>query len=101
MARASMRCDQPSLFEGLLAGFMAFGGLTRTSIFDNASTAVKRVLRGRNREENEAFAAFRGGLALHVALAAPAKGNVHHGAVFAFTGQSHRLRTRGKSSKSA
>ena len=24
---------------------------------------------------------------------------VHHGAVFAFTGQSHRLRTRGKSSK--
>jgi len=26
---------------------------------------------------------------------------VHHGAVFAFTGQSHRLRTRGKSSKDA
>jgi DNA replication protein DnaC len=26
---------------------------------------------------------------------------VHHGAVFAFTGQSHRLRTRGKSSKNA
>jgi transposase len=75
MARASMRCDQPSLFEGLLAGFAAFGGLTRTSIFDNATTAVKKVLRGRNREENEAFAAFRGGLALHVAFAAPAKGN--------------------------
>jgi transposase len=75
MARASMRCDQPSLFEGLLAGFTAFGGLTRTSIFDNASTAVKRVFRGRTREENEAFASFRGGLALHVAFAAPAKGN--------------------------
>jgi len=26
---------------------------------------------------------------------------VHHGAVFAFTGQSHRLRTRGKEPKSA
>ncbi len=75
MARASMRCDQPSLFAGLLAGFAAFGGLTRTSIFDNASTAVTRVLRGRNRAENEAFTAFRGGLALHVAFAAPAKGN--------------------------
>ena len=75
MARASMRCDQPSLFAGLLAGFMAFGGLTRTSIFDNASTAVRRILRGRNRAENEAFAAFRGGLALHVEFAAPAKGN--------------------------
>jgi transposase len=75
MARASIRCDQPSLFAGLLAGFMAFGGLTRSSIFDNASTAVRRILRGRNREENEAFAAFRGGLALHVVFAAPAKGN--------------------------
>jgi len=75
MARASMRCDQPSLFAGLVAGFTAFGGLTRTSIFDNASTAVTRVLRGRNRAENEAFTAFRGGLALHVAFAAPAKGN--------------------------
>ena len=75
MARASMRCDQPSLFAGLLAGFTAFGGLTRMSIFDNASTAVTRVLRGRNRAENKAFTAFRGGLALHVAFAAPAKGN--------------------------
>jgi transposase len=74
-ARASMRCDQPALFAGLLAGFTAFGGLTRTALFDNAPTAVKRVLRGRNRTENEAFAAFRGGLALHVTFAAPAKGN--------------------------
>ncbi len=74
-ARTSMRCDQPSLFAGLLAGFTAFGGLTRSAIFDNASTAVRRVLRGRNREENETFAAFRGGLALDVRFAAPAKGN--------------------------
>jgi transposase len=74
-ARASMRCDQPSLFAGLLHGYTIFGGLTRSAIFDNASTAVKRVLRGRNREENEAFTAFRGGLALEVEFAAPAKGN--------------------------
>jgi transposase len=74
-ARASMRCDQPSLFAGLLQGYTAFGGLTRSAIFDNATTAVKRVLRGRNREENEAFTAFRGGLALEVEFAAPAKGN--------------------------
>jgi transposase len=75
MARASMRCDQPSLFEGLLAGYIAFGGVTRTSIFDNASTAVRRILGGRHREENEAFSAFRGALSLNVAFAAPAKGN--------------------------
>ncbi len=75
MARASLRCDQPALFAGLLAGFTAFGGLTRTAIFDNASTAVKRILRGGNRDDNEAFTAFRGALALHVSFAAPAKGN--------------------------
>jgi len=74
-ARASMHCDQPALFAGLLSCFTTLGGLTRSAIFDNASTAVVRVLRGRNREENEAFAAFRGALALHVEFAAPAKGN--------------------------
>ena len=75
VARASIRCDQPSLFAGLLWAFTRFGGLTRTAVFDNASTAVRRVLRGRSREENDAFAAFRGGLALNVEFAAPAKGN--------------------------
>ena len=70
-----MRCDQPALFAGLLAGFTTLGGLTRSSIYDNASSVVVRVLRGRKRTENEAFAAFRGGLALDVTFAAPAKGN--------------------------
>jgi len=32
MARASIRCDQPSLFEGLLAAFLAFGGLLLAGI---------------------------------------------------------------------
>ena len=49
--------------------------LKRSAAFDNAKTAVTRVLRGRNREENEAFSAFRDALALHVEFAAPAKGN--------------------------
>jgi transposase len=75
VARATIHGDQPSLFTGLLWAFTRFGGLTRTAVFDNASTAVRRVLRGRTRDENEAFAAFRGGLALNVEFAAPAKGN--------------------------
>jgi transposase len=74
-ARASMRCDRPSLFRGLLEAFQSFGGLPRTAVFDNASTAVIRILRGRKRVENDAFAAFRGALALSVEFAAPAKGN--------------------------
>jgi transposase len=75
IGRASMRCDQPALFAGLLAGFTAFGGVTRSSIFDNASTAVTRILRGRDRDQNTKFAEFRGGLSLNVEFAAPAKGN--------------------------
>jgi transposase len=74
-ARASMRCDRPSLFAGLLAACTTFGGTPRTSIFDNATTAVKRILRGTSRTENDEFSAFRGALLLDVQFAAPAKGN--------------------------
>lgn len=74
-ARASMREDRPSLFAGLLGALTAFGGLPRSAVFDNATTAVVRVLRGRDRTENKAFAEFRGALALNVEFAAPAKGN--------------------------
>ena len=74
-ARASMRCDRPSLFTGLLAACTTFGGTPRRSVFDNATTAVKRILRGTSRTENDAFAAFRGALLLDVEFAAPAKGN--------------------------
>ena len=74
-ARASMRCDRPSLFAGLLAACTTFGGTPRTSVFDNATTAVKRILRGTSRTENDEFAAFRGALLLDVQFAAPAKGN--------------------------
>ncbi len=74
-ARASLRCDQPSLFAGLLEACVSFGGTPHTSIFDNPKTAVRRILRGRSREENDAFAAFRGSLILNVQYAAPRKGN--------------------------
>ena len=56
-ARASLRCDRPSLFAGLLEACANFGGTPRTAIFDNPKTAVTRILRGRSREENDAFAA--------------------------------------------
>jgi transposase len=74
-ARTSLREDRPSLFAGLLAAFEAFGGLPRYAVFDNAKTAVTRILRGRDRKQNDAFAGFCGALALRVEFAAPAKGN--------------------------
>jgi len=74
-ARASFRCDQPSLFAGLLEACENFGGTPRTAIFDNATTAVRKILSGRSRDENETFTAFRGSLVLDVQFAAPGKGN--------------------------
>jgi len=74
-ARTSMREDRPALFTGLLAAFAAFGGLPRYAVFDNAKTAVTRILRGRDRKQNDVFAGFSGALALRVEFAAPAKGN--------------------------
>jgi len=74
-ARVSFREDQVALFAGILGAVVHFGGIPRVGVFDNAKTAVTRILRGRNREENEAFRAFCGGLALEVEFAAPAKGN--------------------------
>lgn len=74
-ARASHRQHQPALFTGLLRAVQFFGGIPRVAIFDNAKTAVKRILKGRDREENPAFLAFRGALALEVQYAAPRAGN--------------------------
>jgi len=74
-ARISWRCDQPALFAGMLEAFIAFGGVPRTAVFDNASTAVKKVLTGRSRDQNITFRAFCGALALPIAFAAPARGN--------------------------
>jgi transposase len=74
-ARVSFREDQVALFAGILGAVVHFGGVPRIGIFDNAKTAVTRILRGRNREENAAFRAFCGALALEVEFAAPAKGN--------------------------
>jgi transposase len=74
-ARVSPRSDRPALFAGILEAVMAFGGLPREAVFDNASTAVTRVLRGRKREQNPAFREFCGALALEMQFAAPARGN--------------------------
>lgn len=74
-ARASHRVDRPAIFEGLLGAVQAFGGLMHTAVFDNPKTAVDKVLRGREREQNPVFAAFCGDLTLGVEFAAPRKGN--------------------------
>ncbi|MHC4579793.1 MAG: IS21 family transposase [Planctomycetota bacterium] len=63
------------LLDGIASAFAHFGGVTRRAVLDNTSLAVKRVLKGRDREETDDFHAFRGAYALHVDFCAPAKGN--------------------------
>jgi len=50
---------QEAFFEGHIQAFRFFGGVPRAVTYDNLKTAVHRVLEGRNREEQAAFAAFR------------------------------------------
>jgi transposase len=74
-ARCYRSEDRPALFDGLVGSCVSFGGVAREGIFDNATTAVKRVLRGRDRQVNAEYAALCGSLALGMQFAAPAKGN--------------------------
>jgi transposase len=62
------------LLDGILSAFAWLGGLTERAVLDNTSLAVREVLRGPEREENRAFHAFRGELALHADFCAPRKG---------------------------
>ena len=50
---------QEAFFEAHVRAFDFLGGVPREIVYDNLKTAVKRVLEGRHREEQDAFVAFR------------------------------------------
>ncbi len=50
---------QEMLLDGQIRGFGWYGGVFPTVVFDNLKTAVKRVLRGKARIEQDRFTAFR------------------------------------------
>ena len=50
---------QEAFFEGHVRAFQFLEGVPREISYDNLKAAVKRVLEGRNREEQAAFIAFR------------------------------------------
>lgn len=66
---------QEALFQGHLDAFNYFGGVPKTIVYDNMKTAVKKVLEGTKREEQEAFIAFRSAFLFDAQFCAPAKGN--------------------------
>ncbi len=50
---------QQAFFDAHLHGFDFFGGIFPVLIYDNLTSAVRKVLRGRNRQEQESFVKFR------------------------------------------
>ena len=62
------------LLDGINHAFEVFCGLPERIVLDNTSLAVRRVLRGADREETDAFHAFRGSFPLGADFCAPAKG---------------------------
>lgn len=58
-AMAFEAANQESFCEGQLRAFEEFGGCTARAAYDNLKSAVKKVLVGGEREENEFFKSFR------------------------------------------
>lgn len=50
---------QEAFFEGHVRAFDFLGGVPHELVYDNLKVAVKRILEGRNREEQATFIAFR------------------------------------------
>ncbi len=57
--RVYMTQAQEAFFDGLADGFATFHGVPHRVRFDNLTPAVTRVLKGRDRQENERFIALR------------------------------------------
>ena len=57
--QAFPRCTQQAFLEAHVAGFEFFGGCVATCRYDNLSSAVKTVLKGRRRVETDRFVALR------------------------------------------
>jgi transposase len=85
MAFPSQR--QEAFFAGHVAAFHHFGGVPQRLSYDNLKTAVKRILQGRNRQEQESFVAFRSHYLFASRYCTPnqghEKGGVEHGVGYA------------------
>lgn len=69
------RMVQEAFFEGHNNAFCFFGGVPRAITYDNLKTAVEKILKGKNRIENERFSAFRSAWLFDSRFCNPGKGN--------------------------
>lgn len=71
------RETQQAFLEGHVEAFAAFGGVFHTVRYDNLTSAVKRVLRGRRRKETDRFVALRSHYLYESAFCRPGKEGAH------------------------
>lgn len=78
---------QEAFLEGHVQAFHHFGGIPHRLTYDNLTTAVRRVLEGRNRKEHETFVVFRSHYLFESNFTTPGqahqKGGIEHGVGFA------------------
>ncbi len=73
--RAYPRATQQAFLEAHEAAFDHFGGVFRVLRYDNLGSAVRKILRGREREETIRFIAFRSHWGFEASFCTPARGN--------------------------
>lgn len=64
-----------ALLQGHVDAFEFFGAVPQTITYDNLMTAVKKILEGKNREEQERFTQLRAHYLFESHFCEPAKGN--------------------------
>jgi transposase len=73
--RAYPHASQQAFLEAHEFAFHYFGGVFATLRYDNLASAVKKILRGHQREETERFIAFRSHWGYQADFCNPARGN--------------------------
>jgi transposase len=73
--RAYRRATQQAFLEGHEWAFRYFGGVFRQVRYDNLKSAVKKILRGYQREETARFIAFRSHWGFTAEFCNPGRGN--------------------------
>jgi len=73
--RAYPNQKQEMFFDGHMECFSYFGGIFETLVYDNLTTAVKKILKGHSRIEQTSFIAFRSYYTYNARFCNPAKGN--------------------------
>ena len=80
---------QQAFFDGHIHAFHFLGGIFRTLIYDNLTTAVEKVLKGKDRREQKEFIKFRAHYNFEARFCNPASGH-EKGGVEGLVGFSRR-----------